>query len=305
LSVFLFCACSDDDTPKADSAVTADKGTGDLKVAPDGKKPQPDGPATPDGPVASLKADTVLKACVIWGSCVPDDGINRCLHNYYGRGKAYGSSSYACLVKTKGCAGIKTCANFWVSMGAPCGPGKKDSSCTDKDTMVQCDDSLAFHANCTKVFGVGCHSGSGQCGTGATCSGNTYTCKGSHRLRCVNGVEVYDEPCALHGLTCNKGLCAGSGAACTSSTCKGDVAQLCVNGFGKTLDCKALGAGFSCKTASWGAGCQQASECDPSTAKKSATCEGDKVVLCHAGKKVKVDCKSLGFSSCSNGLCKP
>ncbi len=315
----LLCACPDDDPPAAPDSKVIDQGATDNALV-DGQSKTPDGPAGTDGPPppdikqvkdgpvapdAAVKLPTaaeVLKACIIWGSCIPDDGVNDCMRDYYGKGKEV-SAAFPCLAKTKACQGTKACLNVWHVNGPPCGRGMKGSKCSDSKTVVACDDQWAFFWDCKKLFGVGCLKG--QCSSGATCTGSGAHCKGKMRMYCKSGVEVFDESCGQYELTCKKGFCAGHGAACTQSACKGDVAHLCVSGHVRTLNCKAFGAGFSCKATATGARCQQAAECDPDASKWKETCEGDKAVLCHAGKKVKVDCKTLGFSSCVKGLCKP
>ena len=81
-----------------------------------------------------------------------------------------------------------------------------------------------------------------------------------------------------------------------------------MNGGLHEIDCSEVGAGFSCQTFGTSAFCGLAAECDPSSgAVSDATCEGDQLVFCNAGRLDKLDCKSLGFSGCnaSWGVCSP
>ena len=113
-------------------------------------------------------------------------------------------------------------------------------------------------------------------------------------------------PCPRVGLSCRKDMCAGPDEACGGlAKCEGtDKIAFCVGGYRLRMKCSALGAGFSCKpSAVTGARCQQATQCNPDTAKGTETCTGTKLNLCSGGKTVQVDCKALGFSGCSAGSC--
>jgi hypothetical protein len=322
LAVLVVTGACDDDTSGTPDAATGDSavadapqsqsdGASDGKVADDkavddkgtGDGPQPGA----DGPKASHKADDVLKACTLFGSCIPDDGVNDCLRDFYEDGEEV-DSAIPCLAKaaSTGCAAVKSCLGLWFTVGAPCGPGKHVEVCQSTTEMVSCDDSLAIHVDCPKLFGAGVGCKNDACSAGSTCTGTSSTCKGGYAVDCKNGQEEYEwPPCPLVGLKCQGGSCVGPDEACTTSKCEGDVAALCVNGGFKRLDCAALGPGFTCKTTASGVACRQGTQCDPATSKKAETCNGDKLTVCHAGKIETVDCKALGFSGCGKTGCLP
>jgi hypothetical protein len=71
------------------------------------------------------------------------------------------------------------------------------------------------------------------------------------------------------------------------------------------FDCGTLAEGFTCQSAQGLAFCGLASECP--LVDTAATCEGDNIVLCNAGRVDRIDCKALGFDGCDPdvGLCYP
>jgi hypothetical protein len=319
----LGAGCSDDngqpppadtgggDTVAADAA-KADAAKADAPAdAPAGEQGQQDAKTSSDALSPTASSAEVLAACTIIGSCVPDDGVNACLRGVYGQDQDFSKAVLQCLAKTKGCAGVKSCLGVWISQGTVCGPTQPDSQCTDANSVVWCDDSLGIHADCQKIFGVGCKSfGSGtkseaECSSGATCSGTTKGCVGGNGTKCKNGIETFDEPCVIAGLKCNAGKCVGSMEACTQSKCEKDVVALCVRGYYKRMDCKGFGAGFSCHQSASGARCVQGTACEPDTSKHKEGCNADKLTVCHAGKVQTVDCKALGFTGCSLYGCTP
>lgn len=279
-----------------DSPASSDGGTSGA----DGTPPGADGGG---GPVT---ADTLLAACLRFGSCVPDDGINACLRSYTDDGDAF-SAGFSCLAASSACGGLKACTGLWVKVGSPCAAGSHDQKCLDQSTSYGCDDQYGFYIDCNRWFGASCLSsgGGGNCATGQSCTGTARSCKGGSVVRCSGGAEVHEEPCAQLGLGCSGGQCAGDGPACTAGRCDGKVAVRCIGGKESKLDCAGLGAGWSCALSKGEARCRQGSACDPQDSKRKETCEGTKVVLCHGGKTVKVDCTAHGFSSCQKGLCLP
>jgi hypothetical protein len=89
------------------------------------------------------------------------------------------------------------------------------------------------------------------------------------------------------------------GIACENET----IMRACIGGGEKLVDCSTLALGFKCIPGDQ-PHCGFASECDrPDT----VTCDGDSLVVCDGGRKLKVDCKSLGFTSCNSklGVCSP
>jgi hypothetical protein len=121
--------------------------------------------------------------------------------------------------------------------------------------------------------------------------------------------------CASLGLSCSAGSCIGSGAACTPGSfpregyvfydgvrCDGDALITCANGNEHRLACSSVAEGFSCHTLNGTSFCGLAAECVPAEPGAGngpdATCEGNNVVFCNAGRIDRIDCTSLGFERC-------
>jgi hypothetical protein len=81
-----------------------------------------------------------------------------------------------------------------------------------------------------------------------------------------------------------------------------------VNDREHVFDCGILADGFTCQSsmASGDLDCGLAAECDMGSTYE-ATCEGDELVLCNAGRIDRIDCKAVGFDGCDPdvGLCFP
>jgi hypothetical protein len=111
-------------------------------------------------------------------------------------------------------------------------------------------------------------------------------------------------------------VCQGTGPACTELYdysdvrfvpdlgCEGTTARICMNYREHVFNCGTLAKGFTCQASQWEDYCGLASEC---VSGNSATCEGDDIVLCNAGRLDRIDCKALGFDGCDPdvGLCYP
>ncbi|EYF08170.1 hypothetical protein [Chondromyces apiculatus] len=283
-----------------------------------------EGGGTTQGP---LDPEAALRAAVLVGSCLPDDGINRWLEQFYtGRGgdeiDTLFREKLGCLeAKTNGCEGVTECLGVTVDLTGPCA-----TSC-DGNVYEACDDSLHFQHDCGAI-GKTCSLEAGGCVTepvGATCDYSTYvaSCVDGTPRACL-GVEASGPACASLGLTCGDTSfgdvgCIGNGPACdalTGSTvsvnfdegiaCDGENLRTCVNGFEHNLDCATLGQGFTCQTASFGAFCGLDAACEPGTG-ASLGCDGDSVMVCNGGRMDRIDCKLLGFTGCDTqlGLCVP
>jgi hypothetical protein len=279
------------DGARADTGVSGDapreRGASDARPHDAGPPPQPP---------LSAKGDELLRACVMIGSCIPDDGANVCLRGYLGKGEL-AEAAAACVAKASGCAGVKSCIGIHSQVGCPAGAKR---SCSG-DSLVICDGQLASYLDCKKLYGVGCvtpASGDPRCGTAAACTAPS--CKNDLIVSCDGGQESYSDnpPCGLLGLGCQGGKCAGADGACAVSSCKGDVAALCVGGGLRNIDCGALGGGFACSQGG-NVHCERATECDPASSKHKETCDGDQLVVCYGGQRTKVDCKALGFAGCN------
>ena len=234
----------------------------------------------------ALDPEAALRAAVLVGSCLPDDGINRWLERFYtGRGgdgiDVLFREKIGCLeAQTSGCEGVTECLGITVDLAGSCA-----ESC-DGDVYEVCDDGLHFRHDCGAV-GRTCSLDAGGCVTepiGAACDATTYvpSCVDGTPRACLD-VETDGPACASLGLTCGDTSfgdvgCIGDGPACNAMTgsaisvsfdegiaCDGDTLRTCVNGFEHGLDCATLAEGFTCQTASFGAFCGLASACAPGT----------------------------------------
>ncbi|HMY16640.1 MAG TPA: hypothetical protein PKA58_09995 [Polyangium sp.] len=174
------------------------------------------------------------------------------------------------------------------------------------------------------------------CGTPRTACNpevDTYTCWDTRPFYCEKpwptGGQAYywQEPrCGDFGLVCASEVvggppdCVGEGAACEVDpawsynlayysfregvACESETMMRACVGRGEHLvDCAQLGKGFTCIPGT-PTRCGLATECEASD---PVRCEGDSLVVCDAGKIRKVDCKSLGFTSCDakHNVCSP
>ena len=106
----------------------------------------------------------------------------------------------------------------------------------------------------------------------------------------------------------------GKGATCSADSfgedelvaptgigCSGDTLQACLGGHTTSIDCKTQGPGFSCQSVGDAFFCGLAAECVPADNYQSAqpaTCEGNMLGFCSAGRLEHVDCTELGFTGC-------
>ncbi|MDC3953015.1 hypothetical protein [Polyangium jinanense] len=287
------------------------------------------GGGTAKDPAGPKDPDAALKAAILMGSCIPDGGIETILWDMYSeRGgspnKLQVRDYTKCLAsKTNGCKGVEECLGLKVDLSGPCMP-----TCTG-NVFKGCDDQLAFMGDCS-VLGLTCSATQGCVDTSVTagpaCSYDTFveTCQDGVPRVCDDEVETNGPRCADYGLACKDlqfgGVgCAGTGATCQSGTesglgiyydsglgCDGPELRACINGGEQAVDCGTLANGLTCQTSGESSFCGFAGECDP-TLGADATCEGDSVVVCNAGRIDKVDCKTLGFTGCNAtwGRCSP
>lgn len=280
-------------------------------------------------PAGAKNPSDVLKAAVIIGSCVPDDGIVRNLIRMYtqrGRTGELELSNFSKCVAAAGggCAAIETCMGLTIDVAPMAGC----TAACDGDKLTACGDGMKFSVDCSK-FDLACSVTEADCvpkTLGTICDWGTYveSCKNGAPLLCGGlQTEISGPVCADYGLTCkvdmNAAVCVGSGAACQPASttgreidysqgvgCNGTKLTTCMNGFLHDVDCGTLATGFTCQTVGTISFCGQAAECAQNDGVKSM-CEGDNVVVCNAGKLEKVDCKSLGFTGCNamHGTCSP
>jgi hypothetical protein len=267
-----------------------------------------------------------LRAAIFVGSCIPDDGIGQWLAEFHTEKsddplQNYPVENVSCFKdKANGCQAVQDCLGAtFEPAAAACAP------MCNGNVFTVCADGVKITADCAK-FGGTCSTTEQNCviePLGPTCDSSTFMdgCQNGAPLVCTDR-ETKGPDCAKYGLTCGEGglggvACIGSGPMCnvqgTSSlsinfdegiACNGAKLRACVNGFEHELDCATLGTGFTCQTGASGSFCGLAAECEPGA---DATCEGNSVVVCNAGKIEKVDCTTLGFTGCNAmfGTCSP
>jgi hypothetical protein len=278
----------------------------------------------------SRAPDLLARAATVLGSCLPDDGINRALTNFWnvtidpalvGGRQALQAD---CLANARcGCAAVAACLGFVTSgIDAGCTTGCVGdifSMCgTASDgqvvrTSIDCGtqglvcDPLAI---CQEAPTVACDPATfvPSCGS----DGRSEICRSKGA-----GNALFKGPiCETLGLGCADGVCVGQGATCAGgypgpegqtylqgTGCSGTALLACVGGRTQTFDCTTIAPGFSCQSVSGTYFCGIASECVPGnlplgTSVTPNTCDGAQVVLCNAGRIDRVDCLALGFEGC-------
>lgn len=311
------------DAPAADQAVRTDSAgrdapAADRGVTPDGAPPRPDSIAVNDGPVAgdggvfrpTATAPQIAAACTRILSCVgtpTTSTINDCINDLYAEGGGALVSYLPCLANgSAGCADIKSCSG--VSYTAP-NCSTFSSSCSGNNFDYCYPGVLHQVIDCQRFFGTGCmtfSSGTSACSTGTPCSGSGLFCKGDLLARCTGGNEVLTANCSLSGLSCRSGACAGPDEPCSGAAARcesSDTIAYCIGRHRLRVSCRGFGAGFACQaTSTGGALCRQGTQCNPKNP-GTPTCSGSLLTVCNGGRTVQVDCKKLGFSGCSGGIC--
>jgi hypothetical protein len=305
-------ASSSKEGSAVDKASPKEGGAVDLPSFPDGYFGDLFVPNDGGGAVAlPYSIDDLVKVCVVDAACTPTStphSVNECLQHALGLGTPP-ASAYACFgKKTNGCKAMLDCTGGSITAKTCAG---SSPSCAGDLYTICLGGTQEIVLDCKKALGTTCYSPTLGCSPGAACSSPspTPTCKGSSRVQCAAGKEFLLGSCTTYGLPCRDGVCAGPGEACTgtSSSCESS-AQIafCYSGYRMRVGCSDLGSAFTCVSSSTtGARCQQATQCDPDTAKGKETCVGTQLQLCVGGKTTLFDCTSAGFTGCSGGLCTP
>jgi hypothetical protein len=290
-----------------------------------GGGPAAGGGSTPGGraPSPQDRAATFARAAVVFGSCVPDDGINRNLANLWQAAdipQLWGRvvTRAECLATAGGgCDAVTQCIGYDIELSASCVEGCNGS------VFTYCDEDAATRIDCAKLV-LACDdvaSCSEQPVTACDAETHVATCDAQQQpLTCNDGAIRRGPDCASLGLRCEDGACRGTGPACAFDApfseyrveyvgiaCQGNVMRACVAGTEHALDCAAIAPGFSCREADGVHFCGLAAECVPGNLPNYDQpgtllgCEGNAVTFCNAGRIDRIDCRELGFERCDPG----
>ncbi|MCK5799747.1 MAG: hypothetical protein KAI47_21300 [Deltaproteobacteria bacterium] len=161
-----------------------------------------------------------------------------------------------CGVKAAGTSKQAVCG------GGPCDATKLRGECRNNryyqcsSGAIEVDDCPARQLQC-RDDAVGCE------GTGVSCFASSAQCdaKKNILMDCVEGYIMHRDCTKAFGKkVCKTGgnRCVGSGTACQEAdfdACKGDTLAICLDGYARTLDCKALGF-IGCQPTQYGANCK-------------------------------------------------
>lgn len=298
--------CDDNDPePTNDAGVldaTSDSTTGTTPIHP-----------------SRLSEDDISRVAVLLNSCdfltnspVVDDGLFRTttgLRNQLGDVISYMPivNNLECFKGANNCADIDACLSIERLENVP--PEECDTC--DGNKYTKCAPT-PFRFDCT-TLGATCMDGQGcketlknRCGS-ASCGDNETA------ILCEDDASLTFK-CGDFGLTCGDDIsvCHGTGNTCDNHSlnfivdyteggirCDGDNSLVsCIGGKEATFDCATVAPGFSCQRVDGHSFCGQAAECK---ANAIATCDGDAINFCQAGKNVSVDCRTLGFTTCVDG----
>jgi hypothetical protein len=326
----LLVSCADDPATTAvggassaggNAAGTSAGGGGSGNVAGHGGAPgacraTPDTSPTFPAPT-EIDADLVARAAAVVGSCMPDDGVARnATHIWLGhlaapRSYFRSSAQLECLANANcGCDAIEHCLGW--SYARP--PESCVGRC-DGDVFTGCGDEIQVTIDCGR-FGL-------RCDPAANCVAEAATpCNGSEPASCsADGSVLFCDddfmrraPCQSLGFSCIDGECTGGGAACAEQSsgqeelvdlvgtaCSGPTLTACVAGSKAEVDCATYGPGFTCQSRDGKFFCGLAAECVPAdnyASAQPATCDGNLLGFCNAGRLEKLDCLALGFRGC-------
>ena len=264
--------------------------------------------------------DTLLRAAVVAGSCIPDAGINRDLSNMRDGIAANTLLSsegvpVECLATTgSGCLAAQVCLGYSLEL--------YDGTCErcDGSVAANCGNGYRVRLDCAAI-GMQCDPlvGCTDDAPATECSPISFTpacLVGGMPQYCAETAVETGPACADLGLACDQGRCVGGGEACENSTygfegrtyfegtgCEGDTLVACVAGRIHRRDCTTVNPDFSCQSYGGEYFCGFASECIPAHRPPGAQgtperCEGTEVIVCNAGRRDRVDCTELGFAGC-------
>lgn len=264
-----------------------------------------------------LDADLVARAVAVIGSCMPDDGVARnATHIWLGHLAAprtyfRSSAQLECLANAScGCEAIEHCLGW--SYARP--PEGCVGRC-DGDVFTGCGDEVQVTIDCGR-FGLSCDPAANCVAKAAVpCDGSERaTCSANGELQFCDDDFMREAPCQSLGFSCVDGKCTGGGVACAEQSsgaeelvdlvgtaCAGATLTACVAGSRAEVDCATYGPGFTCQSLDGHFFCGLAAECVPAdnyASAQPATCDGNQLSFCNAGRLETLDCLALGFSGC-------
>jgi hypothetical protein len=274
--------------------------------------------ASPTVPVTTeLDADWVARAAAVVGSCMPDDGVARnATHIWLGHLAAprpyfRSSAQLECLANAScGCQAIEHCLGWSYARA----PENCVGSCAD-DVFTGCGDDVQVTVDCSR-FGLSCDPAANCVAEAAVpCDGSEPTkCSADGELLFCDDDFMRRAPCQSLGFSCVNGKCTGGGTACTEQSssqnelvdlvgtaCAGATLTACVAGSSAEVDCATYGPGFTCQSLDGSFFCGLAAECVPAdnyASAQPASCDGNQLRFCNAGRLETIDCLALGFSGC-------
>jgi hypothetical protein len=218
-----------------------------------------------------------------------------------------GMTAETCAISASNCAEWLSCAS-----GGHCPDYCADHSgdSCDGDRAVQCD-YLVTAKSYGRVFedcgAEGMHCVAGACTTGTACSPSTSVhCNGTRIESCNGTLYSFDcgpaEICVegdvqgLHFVGCGHQQCTPS-----LPMCDGNTMNACFLGDAISLDCSQPPYSGTCTNVQGTNTCVAppgpCSDGDPDH------CDGTTLEHCMLNQWRPVDCVSIGFSSCANGIC--
>lgn len=277
-----------------------------------------DADPTPTFPAPkSLDPDLVARAAAVIGSCMPDDGVARnATHLWLAHLAAprlyfrFGEQLDCLANAGQGCAAVEHCLSWRYDPA----PANCSGSCQG-DVFKGCGDEIQVTVDCSRL-GLSCDPAANCVAEPAVaCDGSTApSCTSDGDVQFCDDGALRKTPCAAQGFACVDGACQGQGSPCTANSstqselavprgtsCSGDVLLGCLGGFVAPLDCSEQGPGFSCQSLGDAFFCGQAAECVPADnylSDQSATCDGNVLTFCSAGRLEHLDCTTLGFTGC-------
>jgi hypothetical protein len=275
------------------------------------------GPAVLNPNLDFLDEDVVVRATVALIACGSDDGFYDTLGVVRGVQDSFsypgGRAFIECAAAvTEGCEGVRACYGLSDVQGT-----ETCNTCQD-NVAVFCGVDLTTRWNCDQI-GATCQDGYCLAPGEELCDGTfDAECDGEGRPLSCDDIVRIGPRCADFGLTCQvddfgiEAQCQGTGGECqqyseedldldpVGTGCDGDVMHACVYHRQDNVDCRNFGPEFTCQSFGDSFFCGTASECDPRT--HEYTCEGSEVVFCDAGQLIRIDCTTLGFSECVEGV---